>query len=136
MKKIFRNSRLIAVAFLTIFSATSSNAMDSIRVKEAVPAELKFAGMLKNNPLFQLNITGNQDQDDFTILIGDSQGNILYRENIKAETFSKKFLLNTEELGDETLYFTITSRKTRKELVYEISSANRYVSEVIINQVK
>lgn len=133
MKKIFRNSRLIAVAFLTLFAASTTKADDSIRLKSAVPAELRFAGMIYNDPLFELRVAGDPHQDDFTVSISDYQGNVLYRENIRSATFSKKFLLNSEELGDEPLLVEIISRKTRKSLVYEIKSYSNVVQKVEMN---
>ena len=129
MKKIFRNSRLIAIAFFTLFTASATHAGDSSHTKPAIPAELRFAGMLNNDPLFILDVNGNAEHDDFIITINDRQGNSLYREAIKASIFSKKFLLNTEELGDETLLFEITSRKAKRSVVYEISRKGHYVDE-------
>lgn len=136
MKKIIRNSRIIAVAFLTFFSATLTQASDSSGKKPAIAAELKFAGMIQHDPLFELRITGAPGQDDYIISIVDNQGNNLYRENIKAENFTKKFLLNADELGDETLTFEIISRKTRQVVRYEVSSRGRYVNETTVNLVK
>ena len=134
MKKIFRNSRIIAVAFLTIFSVTAK-ATDSVRINPAVPAELKYAGMLKENPVFELSVDGEQ-ADDYVISIADANGTRLYTEKIKADKFTKRFLLNSEELGEEKLYFTVYSRKTNQSSVYEISSITRYISETTVNLVK
>ena len=139
MKKIFRNNRVIAVAFLTLFSAAAapaSMANDSSRIPPVIPVELKYTGMIKNDPLFQLSVAGNPQQDDFTISISDLDGNNLYREHIRGENFTKNFLLNTEELGDEILRFEITSRKTKQVLVYEISSRTRMVRETAVSLVR
>ncbi|HUR65258.1 MAG TPA: hypothetical protein VMZ03_02820 [Chitinophagaceae bacterium] len=136
MKKIFRNNRLIAVAFLTVFSAGATLANDSSRIGQAVPAELKFAGMVNNDPLFVLNISGTQGNDDFVITISDDQGNTLYKENIRTESCTKKFLLNSEELGDAMLRFEISSRKTKTKVLYEVSSKNRYTQETIVRLVQ
>lgn len=133
MKKIFRNSRLIAIAFLTLFAGSITKADDSIRIKSAVPAELRYAGMINNDPLFELRVAGDPHQDDFTISISDYQGNVLYRENIRSASFSKKFLLNSEELGDEILLVEIMSRKTKKSLLYEIRSYSKVVQQVEMN---
>jgi hypothetical protein len=136
MKKIIRNSRLIAVAFITFFSTTAIHAGDSSGIRSTVPAELRYAGMVNNDPLFILEVAGNSQHDDFIIRISDKHGNNLYRENIKAENFSKKFLLNTEELGDETLLFEIISRKSNKTVVYEVSSKGRFVNETTVSMVR
>ncbi|MBK7562752.1 MAG: hypothetical protein IPI68_14955 [Chitinophagaceae bacterium] len=81
----------------------------------SVPVEMKFAGLLNNQPMFQLSFYGNAQQDEFTISIRDENGNSLYRENIKGENFTKKFLLNTDEIGDDTLLFEILSKKPVKQ---------------------
>lgn len=134
MKKIFRNSKLIAVAFLTIFSV-GANANGPLENNPVIPAELKYAGMLRENPVFELNVDGAQ-QDDYTISIADINGNRLYTEKIRADKFTKRFLLNTDELGDEKLYFSVYSRKNNQTAVYEISSNTRFINETTVNLVK
>lgn len=135
MKKVFRNSRLIAVAFLTIFSA-SAKSNDTTTYNPGVSAVLKFAGLVKNNPVFELNVAGNTGENDYVISITDIYGNMIYNEKIKAETFTKRFLLDAEELGDEKLYFKILNKKTAKTVVYEIGSNTTYTSETTVNLVQ
>lgn len=131
MKKIFRNNRLIAVAFLTLFStaALHSFANDSSHINPVPAVELKYTGMIKNDPLFQLSIAGDPLQDEFTISISDVYGNNLFKENIRSAKFTRNFLLISEEIGEETIRFEICSRKTKKLTVYEISSRTRIVQE-------
>lgn len=136
MKKIFRNNRLIAIAFFTAFSVASSAAAPVKNSNYFIPVELKFVGTIKNQPLFELRFAGNPDNDEFTIVIRDEFGNSLYRENIKGENFTKKFLLNTDEIGDDTLQFEIMSKKSKKSVVYEVNRNTRFVDEVVINELK
>lgn len=135
MKKIIRNSRIIAVAFLTVFSF-AAKANDPGKSNSAVPAELKYAGMFRSNPVFELNVAGTQGEDTYTISITDANNNVLYTERIKAEKFTKQFLLNFEELGEEKLLFRVQSRKNNKAALYEIGCSTRYVSETTVNQLK
>lgn len=133
MKKIFSNNRLIAIAFFTVFSATAvSAASDSSNL--AMPVELKLIGSINDQPLFQLSYAGTTGQDDFTIIIRDEDGNSLYRENIKGESFTKKFLLNRDEVGSGTLRFEITSKKNSKTVVYEVNRNTREVEDLVINK--
>lgn len=134
MKKIFRNSKLIAVAFLTLFTV-SAEAGGPVTQHPVVPAELKFAGMLRENPVFELTVDGGE-QDDYTISIADANGIRLYTEKIRSEKFTKRFLLNADELGEEKLYFTVYSKKSNQTAVYEISSNTRYINETTVNLVK
>jgi len=136
MKKIFRSSHIIAVAFLTLFSADAAHARDSSGLNPAIAADLKFTGMLRNDPVFELNIAGGAGQDDYVIRIADNQGNTLYRENIKAENFTKRFLLSDGELGDERLIFEIINRKTKQVVRFEVSSRSRNVNETLVSRVK
>lgn len=136
MKKIFNNNRLIAIAFFTVFSVAMSPAATATDKNPIVPVELKFAGFIKDQPLFQLNFSGNVLQNEFTISITDENGISLYRENIKGENFSKKFLLNTDEIGDNTLRFEIFSNKTKQSVAFEVNRNTRFVQDVVISEVK
>ena len=134
MKKIFNNNRLIAIAFFTVFSATVVSASTNDSSNLVMPLELKLIGSINNQPLFQLSYAGTTEQDDFTIIIRDENGNSLYRENIKGESFTKKFLLNRDDLGDGTLRFEITSKKNSKTVVYEVNSNTRQVEKLVISK--
>ncbi len=132
MKKIFKNNRIILIAFVTLFS--SGIYANTLTNKDLlVPAELVYAGKINNQPLFQLNVAGDAHQNEFTIIIRDEKGNTLYNENIKAESFSKKFLLNTEELGDSDLQFEIISKKTSQSVTYEINRHTKTVEDFVVN---
>ncbi|HEY6062531.1 MAG TPA: hypothetical protein VIV35_02920, partial [Chitinophagaceae bacterium] len=113
MKKIFNNNRLIAIAFFTVFAATVAPAVLANNCKD-LPVELKFIGSINNQSIFQLKISGNSPQDDYALTIRDEFGNSIYRENIKGRSFSKKFLFDTDELGDDTLLLEVFCRKTGK----------------------
>ena len=136
MKKIFSNTRFIAIAFMTVFTvaaAPMAMANDSSRVNKTIPVELKLVGNVNDQPIFQLSYSGTE-QDEFTIVLRDEDGNALYRENIKGEGFTKKFLLNKEEIGDGTLRFEISSKKFDKVAVYEVNRSTRQVEDMVINK--
>jgi hypothetical protein len=136
MKKIFSNNRLIAIAFFTVFSVAAAPlamASDSSH-NRVMPVELKLVGNINNQPIFQLTYAGKTEQDDFTVVIRDEDGNSLYRENIKGENFSKKFLLNRDEIGDGTLRFEIYSKKNNKTVVYEVNRNTRQVEDLVISK--
>ena len=135
MKKIFKNSRLIAIAFFTVFTAAASPAVQANQIKE-LPVELKYVGNINNQTIFQLIVSGNTPNNDYTIIIRDQFGNPFYRENIKADNFTKKFLFDTDELGDDTLVFEIFSRKTNQSAKYKINRQTRFVEEVAVNAIK
>ena len=136
MKKVFSNNRLILIAFFTVFATAASSvalANDSTR---AVPVELKFIGNIKNQPLFQLNFFGTPDENEFIITIRDGFGNSLFREFIKGEVFSKKFLLNTEEMSDEPTRFEVLGKKSKKTTVFEVNRNTIYMDEMVVSTLK
>jgi hypothetical protein len=128
MKKIIRNNRILLIAFFTIFSGVALAIPPVPDKSKEVPVELTYAGSINNQPLFQLSFFGNPEQNDFTINIVDETGYSLFSENFKAEVFTRKFLLNTSEILDETLNFEIISHKTGKTVIYKI---NRYTRNPI-----
>jgi hypothetical protein len=121
MEKIFLNKRIVVIAFFTVFST----AVVPVRASEtdSVPVELRFIRWVKDQPIFQFDFRGNVQDDEFAIMIKDEFNNILYKENIKGEFFTKSFLLNTNEIADDTLYFEIRSKKSNQSKVYPV---NRY----------
>ena len=137
MKKVFNNNRLIAIAFFTVFSIATAPVAIANNSNPALPVELKFLGNnVKNQPVFQLNFFGNAEENDFTITIRDDYGNSLFSENIKGEVFSKKFLLNTEEIGDEAVRFEITGRKSQKTIVFEVNHQSHLQEEMVVRKLK
>ncbi|MBK7289016.1 MAG: hypothetical protein IPI78_01530 [Chitinophagaceae bacterium] len=136
MKKIFNNNRLIAIAFVTVFSLGAVAPASALEKSPAVPVALKYTGQVNNQPVFELSFNGSSQQDNFTIVISDEYGNSLYRENIKGEIFTKKFALNTDELGDNNIRFEIFCNKTKNSVTYEINRNTRVVHEVAVVEIK
>jgi hypothetical protein len=132
MKKIFSNNRLIAIAFFTVFSLGLSPAALANDKNPGVPVALKCTGIIENQLFFQLIFSGDKEQDEFTILIRDEYGNSLYRENIKGENFTKKFLFYADEIEDNTLTFEIISNKTRRSVCYNVNRNSRFVQDIAI----
>ena len=128
MEKIFCNNRVIIIAFFTVFSTAFAPVARANDTPHKIPVELKFIRWIKDQPLFELSFVGSEEQNDFTIIIRDEFSNILYKENIKGEKFSKSFLLNTDEVGDDTFQFEIISKKINKSTVFEISR-NTFLEE-------
>lgn len=137
MKRVFRNNRLIAIAFFTVFSVAIAPASMANGGNPALPVELKFLGYIQNQPLFQLNFHGNSGENLIRVSITDEFGNLLFSENIKGGAFSKKFLLNNDqETNDAVVRFEITDRGSKKTSVFEVDRNSRFVDEVVINPVE
>ena len=136
MKKIFSNNRLIAFAFLTLISSGFSSPLSAAGQNPFVPVELKFAGLVKDNPLFELSFTGNAGQNNFTVIISDDYGHSIYKETFRGENFSKKFLLNADEIGEENLQFKIYCNNTKSSVTYNVNRNTRTVQDIAITKVK
>lgn len=127
MEKIFLNKRILVIAFFTVFT-TGSKSAQSHATDHSVPVELNFVRWVKDHPIFQLTVNGNANNDEFTITVKDEFNNALYKDNIKAENFTKSFLLNTDEIGDHTLRFEIVSKKSGASKEFHIDR-NSFVKE-------
>ena len=118
MKKIFNNNRLIAIAFVTVFSLGAVAPASALEKSPAVPVALKYTGQVNNQPVFELSFNGSSQQDNFTIVISDEYGNSLYRENIN------------------NIRFEIFCNKTKNSVTYEINRNTRVVHEVAVVEIK
>jgi len=99
-----------------------------------VPVELKFLGNVNDKPLFLLNFAGNAEENEFTIIITDENGNRYYREVVKGENFSKRFLLDVEDFGNGGLKFEVYSKKSSKPAVFKINRETHLVEEIAVNK--
>jgi uncharacterized protein (DUF2249 family) len=136
MTKIFSNNRILIIAFFTVFSVAASPAAMASDSTSVVPVQLKYIGTINKQPLIQLSFVGTADENEFTIVVKDASGNSLYRETIKGENFSKKFLLNNQEIGDETLRFEVISKRTNKTIVFELNPESHLADEVAMSKMK
>jgi hypothetical protein len=130
----YRKLAIVALAFTLAFS-TPTLANDGDKENPTNATELKFIGNMENQPVFQLNLINNED-DEITVTFRDENGNILYTDKYKGANVSKKFLLKSDELGDATLNVVVRSKKNNSTDVYSINRNLSYVEETVINKVK
>jgi len=136
MKNLFNTARIAAFALVlsfTIAFATQAQANDE---KNPLGVELKFIGNLNNNqPVFQLSYNGTVE-NEFTVTVRDEHNNVLYRDNVKGTTISKKFVLNIDEIGEGDVTFEIAAKKAGKPVVFAVSNTSRIIQDVVVNKVK
>lgn len=116
-------SALLVAASVGLFSFSDGN------------DELKYIGTLNNNPVFELKLN-NPNEEAFTITVADQYSNVLYKQQVKGSVYSKKFLLNADEIGNEALRFIITGKKTNVSKVYEVSNETYSVQTPVISKLK
>lgn len=130
----FRNTAIALLTIVTLAIAPAAQAIDETNNTAAV--ELKFLGNFKNKPVFELNFKPGTADKEYVVIIRDSFGNSLYRENVNSNVISKKFMLNIEEVADgEALRFEITGKKSNKTVVYEINQNSHYVEETLVKKI-
>ncbi|MDP4264060.1 MAG: hypothetical protein Q8941_16150 [Bacteroidota bacterium] len=135
MKTVKISARLLAIALVASFTMAFASPASANDDKKLIPVEMKYAGNMKDQPLFHLVFTGTEERE-FTICIRDENGNTLYREIVKGASFTRRFLLNTDELGDTELKFEISSKSYEKPVVFEINRESRLVESLVVNKVK
>lgn len=134
--KNFKNlgMTLIAiVAFTLAFTGTTLANGEKTPVSSVI--ELKFIGNYENQPVFQLTLN-NAAEDEYAITFRDEFGNVLYAAKVKGSNISRKFMLNTEEIGDNVLNVEVRSKKNDKSEVYQINRNRSVVEETVVNKVK
>ncbi len=133
MKSTLINTRSIAIALATLFTMGLTLPALANDEKKPIPVELKFIGNIENKPVFQLTFS-NPAETEFTVVVRDEFGNVLYKDVVKGEKISKRFLLNIEELGDAPIQFEITGKKTDRTVIYEVNKKARLVEDVVVSR--
>ncbi|HEX5651797.1 MAG TPA: hypothetical protein VFX58_01910 [Chitinophagaceae bacterium] len=134
MKRVF-NYRNTAIALFTVFTTAMAPATQASEDPKTAIIELKFIGNFRSKPVFELHFNNNGVAQEYILNIRDEFGNSLYKEKINSNVFSKKFMLNTEELEDDILRFEISSVSDNKVVIYEINRNTRVVEDVKISKV-
>src|SRR5688500_15996801 len=128
----FGKLAIVALAFTLAFT-TPTMANDG--EKGDHKTELKFIGNMENQPVFELNLA-NKVEDEYTVIFRDQNGNVLYSDKFKGTGLTKKFLLKSDEFGDEVLNVIVKSKLGNTTEVYTINRSHSYVEETQVNKVK
>lgn len=134
MKTLVINTRIAVIAIATLFTlglTLPAAAGENI----PAPVELRYLGKINNQPVFEL-VLDNSEENKYTVIIRDEFNNVLYKDNVKGKNITKRFVLNTEELGDLEIKFEITNSKTDKTIVYEVNRKARMIEDVVVNKIK
>jgi hypothetical protein len=130
----YRKMAIVALAFTLAFS-TPTLANDGDKENPTTATELKFIGNMENQPVFELNLSNNEDE--YTVTFRDEYGNVLYSDKFKgAVGLTKKFMLKSEDFGDATLNVVVKSKKNNSSDVYTINRNHSYVEETQVNKIK
>ncbi len=135
MKTDSRNFGKLAIVALAFTLAFSTPTMANDGEKGDHKTELKFIGNLENQPVFELNMANNEE-DEYTVIFRDEFGNVVYSDKFKGTGLTKKFMLKSDDFGDTALNVTVKSKKGNTTEVYSINRSHSYVEETLVNKIK
>ena len=134
MKKAIVKTTTLVLAFLASFLPGFTQSAASYFNKSETPVEVKFMGMIKQNPLFTLNLN-NATADEFVITIKSGEGVALYTEKIKGTNLSRKFKIDIlDDLSLETfnIRFEVLTVSTNKLSTYNVTSRTQLMENFMI----
>jgi hypothetical protein len=126
-----------AVALFTIVTLVASSpakANDNIKPKQNT-VDVKYIGTVDNRPVFQV-VIDNATQENLTIVIKDDNDEILYVENFKGATYSKKFGIDRYDINELKLKVVLSSKNSNVVKTVEINKNVNFVVDFAINEVK
>ena len=94
---------------------------------------ISYAGTVKNQAQFQFDMV-NDNAESYILVIQGEDGLVLYKEKIDKRTFTKKFVLDNNELQTAKLVFSVTGLKSKKTQTYEVTPQVRTVQDVVISK--
>ncbi len=126
MKQTMKNAAIGLVTLLAVTTGFTASATD-----KTAGAELKIAGQLNNQPVFQLNLN-NQVNNKFVIRIKDEFGTLLHEETVSGVNISRNFQFDSEELDGITIRIEILDVKNSTTAVFNVKNNTRVVAETSI----
>jgi hypothetical protein len=139
MKRVMKNYSTMAIALIVALTLNSVTVLANDEVKNTnknIPGvEFRYIGTKENQPVFMLNLVNAVDEE-FTISFRDKNGNVLYSDRLKGANISKRFVLNTDEIGTSELSVEIRSKKTNQVQLYKIGTTQSVVTETVVNKIK
>jgi hypothetical protein len=129
MKKKFIQS---AVAIQLLLLLTTGAAAQSINTDKPA-TEMKIAGQINNQPVFELFIN-NDAYSRYKVIVTDEYGTLMHEETLNGTNPSRKFMINKTELGETGVVFEVYSGGI-KTATYTIKN-NRIITDNFIVTVK
>ena len=138
MKKVMKNYSTMAIALIVALTLNSVTALanDEVKNTKNIPGvDFRYIGSKENQPVFMLNLV-NAGDDEYTISFRDKNGNVLYSDRIKGGNVTKRFMLNTDEIGNSELSVEIKSKKNNQVQLYKIGTTQSIITETTVNKIK
>ena len=111
--------------------ANSKHAVEIFSINNTT--SVQFAGSATNALIFDVkinNITGEK----FTLVIKNSEGDVLFSKDYADKAFSKKIKILKDETDGTYLSFSIVSPNKDLENTFEINATTKVVDDVVITK--
>lgn len=134
MKTAINKRTLTTLALMAICSVGFTQIQVATTPKDTA-IQFKLLGNVDNEPLFGLTLN-NSEKEGYVISVRDEDNEVLFTEILNGDKLSRKYKLDINE--DEVDYsrfrvtFEITSRKTNKTTVYNITKTHREVEDILV----
>jgi hypothetical protein len=127
--------RIFLPAFLAAFfaAATVPAGAQAQEKGKIPPAEVKFLGTVGSQPLFQMTFD-NPNEEDLYISLKGPDGTVLYSEWSKEKKYLRTFRM--EDYPEDTVTFTVTSRKNKQMQVFQVNRSSRVVEDVVVTKLR
>jgi hypothetical protein len=134
-KKFFAGSIIAAVLFLS--AQTKTNAQSSIYKNVVVEAsaqdnklQVKYLGNNEDGVLFNVKYN-NANAADFSIIVTDETGEVLYKNDFNDKNFDRKFML--PKIYSKVV-FSVRNDKDKSEQAFTINVSSRIVEDVVVSR--
>jgi hypothetical protein len=134
MKMNTLKSGKIALALVIALTLGLSAAKANDEVKPKSTIELKVVANVNDQPVLLLSLN-NQEEEEFQVTIKDQAGNIFYSDKVKGTMITKKFMINSNEIGDDAVYVEVKSKKSNKVEVYNVARNRTYIQETTVSRI-
>lgn len=134
MKSVLKNTGLAVLMAVVALTLSVSVKANNDKDKKGLNTELKFVGVLNNQPVFQLNLNA-EEAEEYIISITGENGTLFYIDKVKGTNITRKYAIN-EEVGDSKLRIEVRSRTSNKKEVYNIERVQNFVEETVVSRVQ
>ena len=142
MKQAFLNfpgKKFVSAAFLSAALLLTSQRSDAaihasnIEILADDKSSIQFIGNTADALIFKVHVN-NEKSEDFTLMIKNENGDILFSKSFSDSNFQKQFKVLTDDDESKKYYFTITSKNRDIDETYVITALTHTVSDVVINK--
>ncbi len=138
MKKLISNvasvnfALLLSLFLLVSFNASANNGGDK---PAKANVELRYIGHIDNNPVIEITFN-NSKETVYSLIFKDDKGTILYSDKVRLAKGSKKYALNADELGYNTLSIEVKNRSNNIGEVFTVNRSRSVIEETLVAKVK